>query len=180
MRFGIALLVALFSFHSLRASAEEKKPVNPALVRTFTARQPVKLGDAVASFVVDLIHKNTAGVQDDYAKLTAPTEEYAGGRYETHPFEGIQWFVVEVSWDPSEKNPSELGEYIYLARQQLVAGIHHGYGVPANVVAQVRVVTDYSGKNTKALKGDAVAAGTKIILTFEGFLKSIPLSAPGN
>ena len=179
MRFGIILLVALFSFHGFRASAEDKK-VDPALVRMFTAKQSTKLGDAVASFVVDLIHKNTAGVQDDYAKLTAPTEESAGGRYETHPFEGIQWFVVEVSWDPSEKNPSESGEYIYLARQQLVSGIHHGYGVPANVVAQVHVVTEYTGKSTKALKGDAVAARTKITLTFEGFLKSIPLAAPGN
>ncbi|MDR3406715.1 MAG: hypothetical protein P4L99_29790 [Chthoniobacter sp.] len=181
MRFALVLLVALTSFNSFHASAEDKKPANPALVRTFTAKQPVKLGDAVASFVIDLIHKNTAGVQDDYAKLTADTEALAGGRYETHPFEGIQWFVVEVSWD--NRNPdasSEDGEYIYLARQQLVAGIHGGYGVPTNVVAQVRVVTSFSGKTPKTLKGDQVSPGTKITLTFEGFLKNVPLTLPGN
>ncbi|MEI9896323.1 MAG: hypothetical protein WDN28_21275 [Chthoniobacter sp.] len=181
MRFGIVLLLVVSSFIGLPASAADKKPVAPALVRHLTARQPVKLGDAVATFVIDLIHKNIEGVQDDYARLTADTEAVAGGRYETHPFEGIQWFVVEVSWDNSDQNnSSENGEYIYLARQQLVAGIHRGYSVPTNVVAQVRVVTEFSGKSAKTLKGDTVAPGTKITLTFEGFLKNVPLTIPEN
>ncbi|MEP6667625.1 MAG: hypothetical protein ABJF10_00645 [Chthoniobacter sp.] len=181
MRCALVLLIALASFIGGHLSAADKKPVDPALVRTFTAKQPVKLGDAVASFVIDLIHKNTAGVQDDYAKLTADTEADAAGRYETHPFEGIQWFVVEVSWDNADKyNTSEVGEYIYLARQQLVAGIHRGYGVPTNVVAQVRVVTSFAGKAAKSLKGDQVAPGTKITLTFEGFLDKVPLTLPQN
>jgi len=181
MRYALVLLAVLSPFIPSHASAADKKPVDPALVRNITAKQPVKLSDAVASFVIDLIHKNTAGVQDDYAKLTADTEALAGGRYETHPFEGIQWFVVEVSWDNRDPNSSsEEGEYIYLARQQLVAGIHRGYGIPTNVVAQVRVVTSFSGKSAKSLKGDQVSPGTKITLTFEGFLKSVPLTPPEN
>ncbi|MEP6667620.1 MAG: hypothetical protein ABJF10_00620 [Chthoniobacter sp.] len=177
MRSSLVLLIALAAFISGHASAADKKPVDPALVRTFTAKQSIKLGDAVASFVIDLIHKDTAGVQQAYAKLTADTEADAGGRYETHPFEGIQWFVVEVSWDNADKyNTSEEGEYIYLARQQLVSGIHRGYGVPTNVVAQVRVVTSFAGKAAKSLKPDQVAPGTKITLTFEGFLDKIPLT----
>jgi hypothetical protein len=131
--------------------------------------------------VTDLIRKNTEGVQDAYRKLTAATEESAGGRYETHRFEGIQWFVVEISWENSDKASSESGEYVYLARQQLVAGIHRGYGVPTNVVAQVRVTTEYTGKvNSNASKSDEVAAGTKIKLNFEGFLDKIPLTLPAN
>lgn len=178
---GLFVLFAVSVLLSTPASAADKKPTAPGLTRTFTAKKPTKLGNAVAEFVIDLVHKNTAGVQDEYRKLTADTEEAAGGRYETHPFEGIQWFVVEVSWENTDKSSSENGEYIYLARQQLVAGIHRGYSVPTNVVAQVRVITSYSGGVTAAaMKGDEVASGTKITLQFEGFLDKVPLTAPGN
>ena len=174
-------LLALGVLLSTPALAGDKKPTAPGLTRTFTAKKPTKLGEAVAEFVIDLVHKNTGGVQDEYRKLTAATEEAAGGRYQTHPFEGIQWFVVESSWENTDTSTSEDGEYIYLARQQLVAGFHRGYSVPANVVAQVRVITSYKGGvSPTPLKGADVAAGTKITLQFEGFLDKVPLTSPAN
>ena len=180
MRCFLALL-ALGVLLSTPVLAGDKKPTVPGLTRTFTAKKPTKLGDAVAEFVIDLVHKNTGGVQDEYRKLTAATEEAAGGRYQTHPFEGIQWWVVEESWENTDKISSSDAEYIYLARQQLVAGFHRGYSVPVNVVAQVRVITSYKGSVTSTpLKGADVAGGTKITLTFEGFLDKIPLTVPGN
>lgn len=179
MRFAVVFQIALYSLVGFHAFAADKL-ANHDLVRTFTAKEPVKLNEAVAKFVIDLIHKNTAGVQDDYAKLTASTEEAAGGRYETHPFEGILWFVVEASWNHTDTTSTEAGEFIYLARQQLVAGFHRGFSIPTNVVAQVRVTTEYKGKTPKPAKEDAVPPGTKITLNFEGFLKNVPLTLPTN
>ena len=155
------------------------KAADPKLVKTFTATKSLKLDEAVADFVIDLIRKNTAGVQDQYAKLTAKTEADAGGRYATHRFEGIQWFVNEESWRNTGEAFERDGDYTYLARQQLVFGMHRGQSVPANVIGQVRVVTSISGKGDGPKdKEGAVAAGTKVTLTFEGFLNAVPVQSP--
>jgi hypothetical protein len=149
---------------------------NPALVKTYTASRALELNEEVAKFVIDLIHTNAAGVQDQYRKLTAKTEEDAGGRYATRRFQGLQWFVNEFTNEVSAEGVSESADYIYLARQQLIFGYHHGYSVPVNVVAQVRVRTERkSTRANETTKPDLVQPGTKITLTFEGFLTTVPV-----
>lgn len=137
------------------------------------------LANAVAAFVADLIQKNTE-IHDQYARLTAATEKAAGGRFQARSFEGLQWWVVNASWDGDDDRGSNTVESIYLARQQLVIGAHRAFEVPTNIVAQVRVVTSWSGRGTKGNvpSTDAVEHGTKVTLTFEGFLKNIPLTFP--
>ncbi len=161
--------------------AQEKKPkvTDPKLVKIFTTTKAVKLDEAVADFVIELVRKNTSGVQDQYRKLTAKTEEDAGGRYATRRFEGIQWFVNEESWEHGDKGFQRDGDSTYLARQQLVFGVHRGFSTPVNVVGQVRVVTSLSGKGDEPTAKDGfVAPGTKITLTFQGFLNSVPTRSP--
>ena len=158
------------------------KAPDPRLTRTFTATKTLKLDAAVADFVIELIHKNTAGVQDRYRKLTAKTEEEAGGRYLTRRFEAIQWFVNEYAISPHSKGAEHTYDYTYLARQQLISGFHHGFSATVNVVGQVRVLTwHYSlhgkGKGPKTKPG-WLAPGTKVTLTFEGFLDSVPVRSP--
>src|SRR5438132_437442 len=118
-----ALLVLLTVFATPLCRAQGEKPAkaaDPRLVKTFTATKSLKLDEAVADFVIDLIRKNTAGVQDQYRKLTTKTEEDAGGRYATRRFEGIQWFVNESVFQVNDKGFESTDDYTYLARQQLV------------------------------------------------------------
>jgi hypothetical protein len=180
MRCGIVLLVVLRLLIGVHAAAEDAKQANSALVQTFTTRKTVKLSDAVADFVSDLIRKNTGGVQDQYSRLTAATEKNAGGRFQTRPFEGIQWWVLQSSWDGDGDRSSNRGEYVYLARQQVIAGGHRTYSAPINVVARVRVLTAWTGRSDRGNVPDSETAspGTKVTLTFEGFLKSIPVATP--
>ena len=140
-----ALALAALDARPLQAADEKnEKADDPRLIKTFTATNPLKLDDTVAAFVIELIHKNTAGVQDQYRKLTAGTEEAAGGRYETRPFQGIEWFVTESNFHMSDKGFEASGDMIHLARLQLIAGYHGGFGVPVNVVGKVHVETSHS------------------------------------
>jgi hypothetical protein len=175
-----ALLPALLAAPVRKAQGENPpRAVDPRLVKSFTAAKRLKIEDAVADFVIDLIHKNTAGVQDQYRKLTAKTEEEAGGRYATRRFEGIQWFVNEHVFQSNAKGFESTDDYTYLARQQLVFGFHHGFSTPVNGVGQVRVVTSLSGKGVgPEVKDGWVAPGAKVTLTFEGFLNSVPVQSP--
>ena len=160
-----------------KAQDSQAAPTKSTPVKTYTASKALDLNEEVASFVIDLIHKNTAGVQDQYRKLTTKTEEEAGGRYSTRRFQGIQWFVNEFTRDESEEGVSESADYIYLVRQQLVSGYHHGYSVPVNVVAQVHVLTERKGtRAVESTKSDLVQSGTKITLTFDGFLTTVPVA----
>lgn len=178
--FLAASLFAVFATPLCRAQGDKPaKAADPRLVRTFTVTKPLKLEDAVADFMIDLIRKNTAGVQDHYRKLTAKTEDEAGGRYETRRFEGIQWCVNEESWSNSGGKYERDGDFTYLARQQLVFGVHRGYSTPVNIVGQVHVVTSLSGKGEgPEVKDGLVPKGTKVTLTFEGFLNSVPVQSP--
>ena len=161
---------------TMNAQETPAAPANPALVRTYTASHPLDLNEEVAKFVIDLIHTNAAGVQDQYRKLTAKTEEDAGGRYATRRFQGLQWFVSEFTNEVSAEGVSESADYIYLARQQLIFGYHHGYSAPVNVVAQVHVRTERKSRRAvEATKPDLVPPGTRITLTFEGFLNTVPV-----
>jgi hypothetical protein len=164
------------------ARAQADKPAtaaDPKLTTTFTATKPLKLDDAVGDFVIDLIHKNTAGVQDQYRKLTAKTEEDAGGRSSTRRFEGIQWFVNEHVFSVNDKGFESTDDYTYLARQQLVFGFHRGFGTPVNVVGKARVLTFLSGKGEgQEVKDGWAAAGAKVTLRFEGFLDPVPVRSP--
>ena len=176
---AVLLCILSLSPVCVAQGGKPEKAVDPKLVKTFTATKQLKLDEAVADFVIDLIRKNTAGVQDQYAKLTAKTEADAGGRYATRRFEGIQWFVNEESWRTTDADFERNGDYTYLARQQLVFGMHRGQSVPVNVVGQVRVVTSIAGKGESPnVKDGTVPAGTKVTLTFEGFLNSVPVQAP--
>ena len=178
--FLAAFLLAIFLAPvCLAQSSKPEKAADPRLVKTFTAAKPIKFDETVADFVIDLIRKNTAGVQDQYRKLTAETEEQAGGRYQTRRFEGILWFVNEESWEYRNDKFSRDGDYTYLARQELVFGMHRGFSVPVNVVGQVRVVTSLSGKGDGSkIKDGWAGAGTKVTLIFEGFLDSVPVKSP--
>ena len=180
-RFLVVVLACILSL-TPACNAQGGKPekaVDPKLVKNFTATKSLRLDEAVADFVIDLIRKNTAGVQDQYRKLTAKTEADAGGRYAARRFEGIQWFVNEESWRNTDTEFERNGDYTYLARQQLVFGMHRGQSVPVNVVGQVRVITSHNGKGEgPSDKEGTVAAGTKVTLTFEGFLNSVPVQAP--
>jgi hypothetical protein len=173
----VMILASLFFYSTASAQETGAAQATPALVKTYTASKTLELNDEVASFVIDLIHKNTAGVQDQYRKLTAKTEEDAGGRYSTRRFQGLQWFVNEFTHEESEKGMSESADYIYLVRQQLIFGYHYGYSAPVNVVARVRVQTERRSKRVvKATKPDLVQPGTKITLAFEGFLTTVPVA----
>ena len=177
----LAMIVATFLTSHIGHAQGEKpaKAADPRLVKTFTATKPLKLDEAVADFVIDLIRKNTAGVQDQYRKLTAKTEEEAGGRYATRRFEGIQWFVNEHSVEHGDKGFQFGDDYTYLARQQLIFGFHRGFSTPVNVIGKVGVITSLSGKGDGPIVKDGIAApGTKVTLTFEGFLNSVPVQLP--
>ena len=173
-------LASVFTAPLYRAQGEKPaKAADPRLVKTFTATKSLKLDEAVADFVIDLIRKNTAGVQDQYRKLTAKTEEEAGGRYATRRFEGIQWFVNEHTVEHGDKGFQFYDGYTYLARQQLIFGFYHGFSTPVNVIGKVSVFTSLSGKGDGPILKEGIAApGTKVTLTFEGFLKSVPLQLP--
>ena len=177
-----ALLFLLTALAAPLCRAQGEKPAkaaDPRLVKTFTAAKSLKLDEAVADFVIDLIRKNTAGVQDQYRKLTAKTEEDAGGRYATRRFEGIQWFVNEHVFQVNDKGFESTDDCTYLARQQLVFGFHRGFSTPVNVIGQVRVLTSLSGKGDGPNVKDGIASpGMKVTLTFEGFLKSVPVQSP--
>jgi hypothetical protein len=175
-----AFLLAILTAPDCRAQGgAPAKVADPRLVKTFTATKALKLDDAVADFVIDLVRKNTAGVQDQYRKLTAGTEANAGGRYSTRRFEGIQWFVNEHSAENNDRGFQCDDDYTYLARQQLIFGFHRGFSTPVNVIGQVRVVTSISGKGEAPVPRDGwVAAGAKVTFTFEGFLNSVPVQMP--
>ena len=67
----------------------------------------------------------------------------------------------------------------YLARQQLVFSFHRGFSTPVNWIGQVRVLTSLSGKSDGPNVKDGIASpGMKVTLTFEGFLKSVPVQVP--
>lgn len=120
MRRGLVLLVVLRLLLGIHAHAENQKSANPALVRTFTTKKAVRLSDVVVEFVTDLIQKNAAGLHDQYAKLTTATETKAARRFQARPFEGIQWWVVQASWDGDGARSSNTGEYIYLEQFQII------------------------------------------------------------
>ena len=175
-----AFLLTMLTAPVCRAQGEKPvKAADPRLVKTFTATKSLKLDEAVADFVIDLIRRNTAGVQEQYRKLTAKTEEEAGGRYATRRFEGIQWFVNEHSVEHGDKGFQFDDDYTYLARQQLIFGFHRGFSTPVNVIGKVGVITSLSGKGDGPIVKDGIAApGTKVTLTFEGFLNSVPVQLP--
>ena len=180
LSFAAVFLAAIFIAPTCPAQVEKPgRPADARLVKTFTATKALRLDEAVAEFMIDLIRKNTAGVQDQYRKLTAKTEDEAGGRYTTRRFEGIQWFVNEESWETNGEKYQRDGDYTYLARQQLVFGVHRGFSTPVNVIGQVRVITAFSAKSEgPSVKDGSVAPGTKVTLTFEGFLNSVPVQSP--
>lgn len=174
------LLLFLLAAPFCRAQGNKPaKAADPRLTRTFTATKALKLDAAVADFVIELVQKNIGGVQDRYRKLTAKTEEEAGGRYSTRRFEAIEWFVNEHVFSVNDKGFASTGDSTYLARQQLIFGIRHGFSAPVNVVGQVRVLTSLSGKGEgPAAKPGWVETGTKVTLTFEGFLDTVPVRSP--
>ena len=172
----------LFLLAAAPCMAQGDKPAiaaDPRLTRTFTTTKLLKLDSAVADFVIELVQKNIAGVQDRYRKLTAKTEEEAGGRYSTRRFEAIEWFVNGRVFSVNDKGFESTGDSTYLARQQLIFGYRHGFSAPVNVVGQVRVLTSLLGKGEGPdTKPGWVAPGTKVTLTFEGFLDTVPVRSP--
>ena len=170
----IAAILLLLTLYPNSLWADDKpRP----LVKTVTATQAINLSDVVADFVIELVRKNIGGVQDQYRKLTASTEEFAGRHYSTRRFEGIEWIVADDRAQMMGADFVHAVDAIYLARQQLVMDSHAAVHVLTNVVAKVHVEAEHSGKGEgPKTKHGWVYKGAVIKLTFQGFLDSVPLT----
>jgi hypothetical protein len=135
---------------------------------TKTSHKAFDIPKEVVNFVSNLIETNPE-VRTQYEKLTATTQEAAGGRFAVGKLVAIEWLVPNFENDFRDTGGTRDGEYVYLVQQQLVAGFHHGYSVMDNVVARVQVkLHEDHARDRKARDGFRLTSSS-LDLTFDGF-----------
>ena len=125
----------------------------------------------VQAFFSSLVARNES-IAEQYQVLVAPTERAAGGRFQHGDMTVIEWFVPDANWRFRNGGGRRREEILFLVREPLVYGVHHGYMIETNVVAQVRAFlrATYSEPNEE----NFALTENSLTLRFEGFLNSIP------
>lgn len=160
------IAVGLLSLHFCFPAQAQREPQVKIDTEAFDVAE-----EAVA--YVEALLQADQEIAAQYQKLTAATQEEAGGRYSTSKFDSILWTVPEFQVEYTDTGGVEDGEYVYLIRQQLVAGYRRGYAITANVVAQVHAKQHKDFIPTG--KGDEFKlAKATLTLRFEGFVKLDP------
>jgi hypothetical protein len=172
---GLASAMGLTSGPLLFANSSE-----PEL--TLTAEHELDVPKEVEAFFVSLIERNPT-ISNQYQTLIAPTARIAGGRF-NKPHERfykreisvLAWFTPNADWRFRDSGGRRDDETIYIVREPLVFGVHRGYMIETNVVAQIRAMLheDYAEPS----EGNFSISKSRLTLRFEGFIDSIPAKDP--
>lgn len=141
------------------------------LEMTLVSGEEFEIEREVEAFFSSLIERNPS-VSEQYKVLAAPTEGAAGGRFKHGEITVIEWFVPDANWRFRDNGGKRHEELLFLVREPLIFGVHRGYMIENNVVAQVRAVLN--AKYAEPKDGDFALTENSLTLRFEGFLASIP------
>jgi TIR domain len=172
---GLASAMGLTSGPFLFANASE-----PEL--TLTAEHELDVPKEVEAFFVSLIERNST-ISKQYQALITPTAEMAAGRL-NKPHERfykreilvVEWFTPDASWRFRDTGGQRDAETIYIVREPLVFGVHRGYMIETNVVAQIHAILHEDYVETS--EATFSISKSRLTLRFEGFLGSIPSTDP--
>jgi uncharacterized protein YecT (DUF1311 family) len=139
---------------------------------TKTSRGEFNLPKEIVAFVSNLVETDPE-VRNQYKKLTAATEEEAGGRFNVGDFVAIEWLVPNVENNFNDAGGTSDAEYVYLVKRQLIFGFHHGYSVNDNVVARVHVALHEEDEPDPKQKDKFAVRSSSLKMTFEGFVTVI-------
>jgi hypothetical protein len=161
---GLASAMGLSTAPLLFATASEPET-------THTADSEFDIPKEVEAFFASLVERNE-NISKQYQALIRPTEHAAGGRFKTRDISVIEWFTPDARWRFRDSGGRRNDETIYIVRQPLVFGVHRGYTIDANVVAQVRAILheDYAETPEETF----TVINSRLTLRFEGFIDSIP------
>jgi hypothetical protein len=176
---GLASTMGLTSGPLLFAEASEAD-------LTLAAPRELDVPKEVQAFYVSLIERNSA-ISSQYEALITPTARLAGGRF-NKPHElfyqrkisVLEWFTPHSDWRFRDGAGRRDDETIYIVREPLVWGVHRGYIIESNLVAQIRAILheDYAETPEGTFKGSFSIRECRLTLRFEGFLDSIPAKDP--
>jgi hypothetical protein len=145
---------------------------------TLTAEHELDLPREVEAFYVSLIQRNR-DISNQHEALSAPTARMAGGRFnKTHErfykreIQVLEWFTPDASWGYRNGVGRRDSETIYIVREPLVWGVHRGYIIETNVIAQIRAILHEDHAEP------FIVNKSQLTLRFEGFLDAIPATKP--
>jgi len=145
---------------------------------TVIAEHEFDVPKEVEAFYRSLIEKNS-NLSKQYHALIAPTAAMAGGRFNmTHEqffkreIAVLEWFTPDASWSYRNGVGRRDSETIYIVREPLVFGVHRGYMIETNVIAQIHATLHEDHLEP------FVVSKSRLTLRFEGFLHSIPAENP--
>jgi Protein of unknown function (DUF1311). len=157
---GLVWILLLFAFTT---AAADKKEI------TKSSRTEFDIPKEVTAFVSNLVETDPE-IRSQYKKLTAATEEEAGGRFQVGDFVAIEWLVPNFQNNFTDTGGTRDAEYVYLVQRQLIFGFHHGYCVKDNVVTRVHVALHEEDEPDPKQKDKFVVRNSSLKLTFDGFV----------
>jgi hypothetical protein len=163
MRTLFILVIAAVSTVRVWSAPEDTKTITKIATTAFDIPKEV-------STFVERLTKENPEISATYDRLISPTREDAGGRFKVGEFQAIEWLVPDFHVKFTDEGGTRDGEFIYLVRQQLQAGVHRGYTVPRNVVVRV-VVKMHEDHRPDSAKDDGFSLErTTLKMHFEGFV----------
>jgi hypothetical protein len=162
-----AMKATIFAFVFLGLSIVTR--ADDAKTVTKTSNHLFDIPKEVVVFVEYLIESDAA-IRTKYARLIAPTQKAAGGRFSVGPFTAIEWLVPEANVEFQATGGTRDYEGVYLVRRQLRIGFHRGYSVSDNVVVRVTVKEHQDLKRDPQKEDDFILTRTELTLHFDGFV----------